>query len=896
MKIVENIKKPITLALIVLMTLSSLAFFENTDVQAQVGSYPQPVAGPLASGITPNSTLSVVGAYLSVTPGTLGVGQDLLVNMWIIPPTHRNRAFLQAFELTITKPDGTKEVIGPVDSFCGDGTAWLGYTPKETGTYTFVFDFLGQYFPAGYYYNGVNYPSISAMPAADLAKTLATTYGSMSAPSYIGSAYYKPATSEEVSITVQQDMVASWLPSPLPTDYWTRPAYSENREWWPILGNWPATGIVGGGTQWPANTNIYMNNYGFVPYVQAPSSAHVVWKRQGAEGGLVGGSKGQITYDLFAGTGEVGYPSIIYNGRCYMTVTKINASAPTPQDYWQCYDLRTGQIYWERPVYPGETIPTIIEYANENEEVPGAEARVGVTVYLVSITGASGSNPGRILKYNPWNGALLINITGVPSGVSGTTLYGYPYAYSIQNQGGGNYRLIKWTIENSAGEGTAYTAYALSPVTDNFTARIVSNTTWPFSSLGTCDFEAGYSVNTGSITDPGTAVQSGTIMMGASLTTGQLLWNITLNADNGYNQFTGVNPRADHGKFATRNRDGSYYCFDMQNGKFLWKSPMSSYPWGVWEAYNVESAYGYIYMTDYAGVSAIDWNTGEIAWTYIAPTPYAFETPYEVNGTSTYSFHSAGLVADGKLYVVNTEHSPSQPLTRGWRLFCLNATSGQQIWNISNGQGAPGSRVFQGAIADGYLAITNEYDGYMYVYGKGQSATTITAPQTQITTGTSAIISGTVLDLSPAQEGKACVSKESMTAWMEYLHNQKAIPNNITGIPVSIDAFDPNGNAVHIGDTTSDMSGTYSFTWTPSIPGDYKITATFMGDDSYGSSWAETHATVKEAAAVATASPTSTPLSLDAVNNNLIMGIAAATIAIIIAIAIGILLLLRRKP
>jgi hypothetical protein len=146
MKIGENGKKPITITLIVLMTLSSILFVGNTEVQAQVGSYPQPVAGPLPSGVTPNSTLSVVGAYLSVTPGTIGVGQELLVNMWIIPPTQRNRAFIQAFELTITKPDGTKEVMGPVDSFCGDGTAWLGYTPKETGTYKFVFDFLGQYF------------------------------------------------------------------------------------------------------------------------------------------------------------------------------------------------------------------------------------------------------------------------------------------------------------------------------------------------------------------------------------------------------------------------------------------------------------------------------------------------------------------------------------------------------------------------------------------------------------------------------------------------------------------------------------------------------------------------------------------------------------------------------
>ena len=38
---------------------------------------------------------------------------------------------------------------------------------------------------------------------------------------------------------------------------------------------------------------------------------------------------------------------------------------------------------------------------------------------------------------------------------------------------------------------------------------------------------------------------------------------------------------------------------------------------------------------------------------------------------------------------------------------------------------------------------------------------------------------------------------------------QMPIPSDVVGVPVSIDAVDPNGNPVHIGDATSDMSGTY---------------------------------------------------------------------------------------
>ena len=884
---------------LILMT-TSIALIGNVAPTRAQPSASQPVAGPLPSGVTPSATVKVTGAYLSVTPSPVGLDQQLLVNMWIIPAIHRQRQFIGAFEIVITKPDGTSETIGGIDSYCGDGTAWFNYVPDQIGTWKFKFNFLGMYYPAGYYYNGKAYPSLAAMPAEDLAKLQQVQYGSMSSPANLGSAYYQPDSSPVMEVTVQQNMVASWSPKPLPTDYWTRPAYSENREWWPILGNWPATGIVGGGPNWPAETNIYMNNYGFVPYVQAPNSAHVVWKRQGAMGGLIGGASGQITYELFAGTGEIGYPTIIYMGRCYETITKVSQTGAAPQNYWQCFDLRTGELYWERPLYAGEAAgPTFIEYAEEAEEVPGATARIGITAYLVTIIGASGNNAGRILKYNPWNGALVINITGPLPGIGSGTPYAGPNVLSIQNLGNSvpaaqRYRLINWTIENNAGPGYAYNAYGLQPVVDNFTARVISNITFPFSGLGTCDFEAMVSVNSGSINPAGTGVTAGQYYMGASLRTGQLLWNVTLDSSTGYDQFFGVQPRADHSKFATRNRDGSYYCFDINTGKFLWKSPMSAYPWGVWEAYNVESAYGHIFMTDYAGCSAINWETGKIDWTFVSPTPFAFETPYEVNGTGIYSFHSAGLVADEKVFVVNTEHSPSQPLTRGWRLFCLNATTGKNIWNISNGQGAPGSRTFQGSVADGYLAMTNEYDGFLYVYGKGKSATTVTAPETAVPLGTSVLIQGTVLDQSPAQPATPCVSADSMSTQMEYLHNQYPIDGlyhnvTMTGVEATITAIGSDGTVIDLGTvTTNAYYGTFSKSWTPPKEGTYTITASFTSDDSYGSSSAATTLQVGPA-------PTEITIPEQTMPPDYTMLIIGGIIAVIIAVAIVGILLYRKK-
>jgi hypothetical protein len=184
----------------------------------------------------------------------------------------------------------------------------------------------------------------------------------------------------------------------------------------------------------------------------------------------------------------------------------------------------------------------------------------------------------------------------------------------------------------------------------------------------------------------------------------------------------------------------------------------------------------------------------------------------------------------------------------------------------------------------------------LYVFGKGKSATTVSAPQVAITEGTNAIISGTILDQSPAQPDTPCVSKDSMGPWMAYLHMQEPVPNNVIGVPVSIDATDPNGNPLHIADVVSDMSGTFSYTWKPTMVGNYKITATFMGDDSYGSSWAQTYATVSAATGNNTNPGSSTSnININDVVGPLSMYIVAGVIAIIIAIAIVGILAVRKR-
>jgi hypothetical protein len=127
---------------------------------------------------------------------------------------------------------------------------------------------------------------------------------------------------------------------------------------------------------------------------------------------------------------------------------------------------------------------------------------------------------------------------------------------------------------------------------------------------------------------------------------------------------------------------------------------------------------------------------------------------------------------------------------------------------------------------------------------------------------------------------------------MEAIYDQQPMPTNITGVPVTISVLDSNGNYRSIGSTTSDGSGTFALTWTPDIPGDFTVIATFAGSNSYYSSSAETHFTVSAPAATATLQPVAAQPPTG-------MYIAVAAVAIIVAITIGFavtILALRKRP
>ena len=111
---------------------------------------------PLPSGVTPDVSYDTI-AHMSFRPNPIGVGQPLLVNMWLQPPIHISRYFKQAFLVTIDEARRNQIHQRRSPPIHGDTTAWFEYVVDQIGTWKIKFDFLGAYFPPGNYTMSAGY-------------------------------------------------------------------------------------------------------------------------------------------------------------------------------------------------------------------------------------------------------------------------------------------------------------------------------------------------------------------------------------------------------------------------------------------------------------------------------------------------------------------------------------------------------------------------------------------------------------------------------------------------------------------------------------------------------------------------------------------------------------------
>ncbi len=403
MKILKNnIKTKMTTIFaiaLLLTTISALAISAN----AQTVLPEDIIIGPAPAGVTEDMKVPTE-IILMIRPNPVGLNQEFLANIWTVRAPGSQRAFL-GYEITITKPSG-EVVTFTMDSFVADGTAWFPWIADEVGDWTLQVKFPGNFFPAGFYMDG---DWVNASGHSGFFGTGGTQYDEP--------VYAEPSESPVITLTVQQDFVPIWPESELPTDYWTRPVASENREWWPILGDYPWFG-QGESALWDQyypDTNSYADGgtYAFTPWVEGPDSGHIVWKRMDQMGGIIGGSQA-IGSDVYWDPVWLDRPTVILQGRCYETVTRPSQDGPEGQTYWQCYDIRTGELFWERPLYPGESEPTLIEYAASPYTLSlGGRGITGVVPKLSkpSLMTISG---GRIMKYDPVDGSLILNQSIAP--------------------------------------------------------------------------------------------------------------------------------------------------------------------------------------------------------------------------------------------------------------------------------------------------------------------------------------------------------------------------------------------------------------------------------------------------------------------------------------------------
>ena len=662
-------------------------------------------------------------------------------------------------------------------------------------------------------------------------------------------------------------------------------------------------------------------------------------------GGVVGGNATGVpgaTY--YSGSSYEGRfaNTIIMNGYLYTKLPLSDAATAggsgntyTNAGPYICVDLRTGEIVWENPnINP--TFGELLNFINPNQ------SGVLPSGYLWQTSGTTW------ICYNGFDGEWIFNITNVPRGTQVYDSMGNIDIYVLNyNAATATGWLALWNLTDAVSGGglTADLSTGWRPVGRVFDGSAPTAYEWNVTISGDLEGIA----TTGRpptlvATDPAIyAAFPGDVLFGTSsaLVSGvgdqftpnpYTMWAISLKPGHEgallwVKNYTAPNLMTDDissytyrlGPVDPVHRVVTIHCvetfqwqgYNLDTGDLIWGPTTTDQPYayqffggGEGGGQRAVAAYGNIYVQGYGGiVRCYDTSDGNLLWT--------FGNGGEGNSTNDGLNSPWGLlpvfiaaVAEGKVYAFTNQHGngAQSPYYIGEKIYCLNATTGEQIWSIMGMAGQNGGRgVSTSVLADGFFAFYNYYDNQVYSVGKGPSQTTVSAPNLAATVGVPVVIRGTVMDISAGTKqneqaarfpaGVPAMSDESQSAWMEYIYMQKPKPTDATGVTVDVSVVDANGNFRSIGTTTTDASGMYSLTWMPDIPGDFKVIATFEGSNSYWGSTAETSFTAVSAGPTAT---TTTQTQVDF--STIELYIVGTGIAIIIAVAIVGLLVLRKRP
>ncbi|MDG6222296.1 MAG: PQQ-binding-like beta-propeller repeat protein [Candidatus Bathyarchaeota archaeon] len=749
-------------------------------------------------------------AYIGAIPNPVGVNQPVLLHVGISDYLAVTSHGWEGLTITVTKPDGQSETLGPfkTDSTGGTGTV---FTPNMVGTYTFQTHFPEQL------YTWNSPPAFSQ-----------NIYGTIR---------YLASDSEILEVEVQQEPGEYYPVIPTPNEYWTRPIDAQHRSWNTISASWLGT---------PANN--------FAPFNEdAPESAHILWEKPLLKmGGLAGGFLGEAAFEC--GDAYEGFfsDSIILAG--VLVYNQYKAGFPTQKVV--AVDIHTGEELWNK----------------ELQNLDGKALRVsfGQTFYFSShnyhgtygyIWALDGNDWH---AFDPLSGEWVYTMLNVPSrsvrfGAS-YTLTGpkgeiYIYETNIQNGwmalwnssravtgpatefGAGSWRAEGQIIENARQRGQEWNITIPTGLPGGISAtlsdRIIGTTAAGWIDMGDAPIQM-WSLSL----EPGNE--------------GKLLWQTSWQPPLGDLTVSYGTGSSEAGIFTLRGKESrQVWGFSTETGEQLWGPTESMHYLGI---FGIGSAIVYDKLfvnAKMAGeLNAYDIDTGNLIWSYEAVDPY--NEMLWGNNWPVYPL----FITDGKIYLGHSEHSPVDPKPRGAPFICIDAETGQEIWR-ADGLFRQTDWGGKAIIGDSIIATYDSYDQMVYAIGKGPSAISISAPNTAIQLGSSALITGTVTDVSPGTnsiemkarfpDGVPAISDEYMSEWMMYVYKQFERPADATGVPVKIEIVDPNNQYAWIGTATTDVYGNYGYSFRPQVEGEYMIIATFEGTNAYYGSAKTTYLVVDPA-------------------------------------------------
>jgi hypothetical protein len=622
-----------------------------------------------------------------------------------------------------------------------------------------------------------------------------------------------------------------------------------------------------------------------------PLSAHVRWVQPFAPGGVVGGGiSGEHAFDIGdAYAGKWGGASIL-GGIAYWRFDDPNQSPRVTV----ASDIRTGEELWRGNSLGGSPFGQVIV----TDE--------GIDSYLWRSSG------GTYSAYDPWTCQWVFDITDIPSGSRTTGENGEFIIYSLNlNDATMTYWNQLWMLEQPGVKETLARERSVNATEIGLTAEWTVPTDLPGSAreyrwgdrvIGTYENTgAGETTMWAFSLEPGNegrllyerdaTYELSDVEDGPSASVSQRLFGDSPE-DSAHLHWNGDTLR--------------YWAYSYATGEELWKS----------DDFDMEGGFGgESYLNQYTGTSSTTGRTigpnryqtgvsgivycynatNGLIWTYHATDPYS-----EILWANDWWLGTPFEIAD-KIYFGHLEHSPIDPMPRGAPFICLNATTGEELWRV-NGMYRQSGWGGQPLLGSGVILTQDTYDQRTYCIGKGPTSTTVVAPDVAVPSGATAIVRGTVMDVSPGCSdvrvqlrfpyGVPAICDANMSEWMLYVYKQFARPDAV-GVNVTLTVLDSDGQVVDSAVVATDSRGCFSYEIVPEVAGEYSVKASFEGSNSYYGSFAVSSPFVVEAAAEPTAEPTATPVSV--ADLYFVPAVAGIVVALVVVGVLLTLLLLKKR-